>query len=62
LSGHERVIFDMLKMGVDLPDSPIMGSLGCRQPVGVRGEDTDVAAEESYNRPMNSVWLREEQR
>ena len=45
----------MLKMGVDLPDSPIMVSLGCRQPIGMRGEDIDVAGEKCYNMPMNSV-------
>jgi hypothetical protein len=32
LSGHEKVFLDALKMGVDLPDSPIVLCLDWRQP------------------------------
>jgi hypothetical protein len=47
----------MLKMGVDLPDSPIMGVWGRKTARRNEGEYIDVAGEDCYNVPMNSVSL-----
>lgn len=50
----------MLKIGVDVPDSPIIMQLGLfRQPVGMKGEDIDDRRRggDCYNMPMNSVWV-----
>jgi hypothetical protein len=58
LSVQEKVVFETLKMGVDLPDSPMMDCFGLKQPVELRGEDIDVAGEKYYNMLMNSASWR----